>query len=147
MKVKELKDAIYKKDNKELINFIRDNFEQNGNIPVSRYRNNLDTLKKIDHDTRNTLVARLSKLEEGYNAWQGLGGIIALIVLFISSYSSFATIIMGETGASLGSFIIAVIVFLLITSKIGDSRLERSTAIYFKQLVTDTHESEKEKKD
>lgn len=136
MKLKSLKKVVCEGNDGELIKFIQKEFEQRGNIPLRQYRNNLETLKKLDRDTKSTAIARMEVLQEIHDIPKLLALLTAYVLSITSSYFHIIEIVVKSVLlASLIKFSLIIFFFLFLASAIGKEMKKKSTATYFKKLL------------
>lgn len=182
MKLKEIEKQIYSSEDKELVMFIRDNFEQIS--PLSdykqiknkcKYKNNINTLEKLDNRSINIGLARMASIKEaGDLGW--LSNPMRLIILIIATLTTILTIYLPKVFSLLlkmfpnlpnifpfsffyiDNDIISVIVALIsllfiigvssnITKTIKESRDKRMTSSYFTELLSRIKEDNKNKEE
>lgn len=137
-----LKYEILTKNDDDLIEFIKSEFEQRGNIAVDKYENNLARLKELDTDTLNTGITRMNFIKEHFETTKSLSFIITIVIAIFSYYGKWLGKFLGNEGNS--DFLVSLIlliIFVVICSTIVKSRSRMLTCVYFKNLLEISQDS------
>lgn len=142
MEVKELKNMIYLTNDECLLEFIQKEFESIcfGATTIQKYKNNIDTLKKLDQDTINAGIARMERIVEGNDPTKSISMPIAILLAMVSVYCTFIFSLKGGLYSFIFNILIYALLFLYISFFIGKSLKKRSTAVFFKKLLEFTKE-------
>lgn len=136
MKLKELKNAIHTKKEKDLLIFIRKNFEQRGNMSRSEINNNLYVLKMLDDNTVNIAKARMEAINETKNfikVFATFSGFLLAIITYYAKIINYENTLMLLPDAL--PFTLIILVFLFSTMAYRSSTEDRITANYFHALL------------
>lgn len=134
--IKDLRDAIYTKDDKELVNFIKENFTYCKGKENEDYRKQIDNLKKLDDDTRNFAISRMIQIEEEKDISKLLAPFITFALAIITSFLAYTAAI-KDFNSSLNNLGLAstLLIFSGVTFRVIDSRSYRKNVVAFKSLL------------
>lgn len=112
VRLEEIKEMIYERDDEILFDFINDNFRSGSSFINCDYQDNINTLKRIDLDTVNTGLARIESLLESESSYKWVSVFVTLVIALSLSYAEiFKYIDESEIFASIIYFAVVFLIF------------------------------------
>lgn len=136
MKIRVVKDIVFNKSDEDLLKFIRKEFIEMSSKNLHKYKNNLDSLRKIDRVTRITAIARMKMLQEVNDISKSVAILTTFVVAISAAYFILLESMFGQgIVATLIYFFLICSLFIVVSIKIGNNNGKRATAIYFQELL------------
>ena len=145
MKKEELERKLLINDPVILSNFIEKEFLEVDNDIPSKLTNNIDSLKKIDRDILNQIIAKMDCMKADFEYHSQVTTVLSMMIAALTFFINFAIMDENKNGWFYVFFVFSIVALVIsigiLTIQLLRQKKRTTIAVYFKSLLVETKNS------